>query len=129
MSQLVLVVDDSPTTRKFIAFSLRLIGCRVIEAMDGHDALEQLARNPETALIFTDLNMPNMDGLSLLRAVRGSAAFAGVPVLVLTSEQDEPVRNQSLQAGAEDYLVKPFSSEQVQQCAQKYLDGLRRTGT
>ncbi len=128
MADLVLVVDDSPTTRKFVAFSLRLIGCRVIEAMDGQDALEQLARNPETALIYTDLNMPNMDGLSLLRAVKSSVAFAGVPVVVLTSEQDDPVRRESLTAGAEDYLVKPFSSEQVQQSAQKHL-GRLRTGT
>ena len=129
MPELVLVVDDSPTTRKFVAFSLRLLGCRVIEAMDGQDALDQLARNPETALIFTDLNMPNMDGLSLLRAVKSSPAHAHLPVLVLSSEQDDPVRQESLAAGADDYLVKPFSSEDVQRAAERFLGPLHRTGT
>ena len=129
MPELVLVVDDSPTTRKFVAFSLRLLGCRVIEAMDGQDALDQLERNPDTALIFTDLNMPNMDGLSLLRAVKGSVALAHIPVLVLSSEQDDPVRQESLAAGADDYLVKPFSSEDVQRAAERFLGPLHRTGT
>ncbi|HVP39317.1 MAG TPA: response regulator [Candidatus Saccharimonadales bacterium] len=129
MPELVLVVDDSPTTRKFVAFSLRLLGCRVIEAMDGQDALDQLERNPDTALIFTDLNMPNMDGLSLLRTVKGSVAHAHIPVLVLSSEQDDPVRQESLAAGADDYLVKPFSSEDVQRAAERFLGPLHRTGT
>jgi two-component system, chemotaxis family, chemotaxis protein CheY len=129
MADLVLVVDDSPTTRKFIAFSLRLLGCRVIEAMDGQDALEQLSRNPLTALIFTDLNMPNMDGLALLRAVKGSEAFGKLPVLVLSSEQDDPVRQESLAAGADGYLVKPFNSEDVQRAAERFLGPLRKTGT
>src|SRR5262245_57283216 len=97
---LVLVVDDSPAVRKFVAFSLGLIGCRVVEAMDGQDALEQLARNPATALIVTDLNMPNMDGLSFVRAVKTSGGFTGVPVVVLSSEQDAPVLSEAMRAGA-----------------------------
>jgi two-component system, chemotaxis family, chemotaxis protein CheY len=129
MADLVLVVDDSPTTRKFVAFSLRLMGLRVIEAMDGQDALEQLARNPETALIFTDLNMPTMDGLALLRTVKQSEAFGKLPVLVLSSEQDEPVRLESMAAGADAFLVKPFSSDDVQRAAGQFLAPLRKTGS
>ena len=127
MSHLVLVVDDSASVRKFVAFTLRLKGYRVIEAMDGQDGLEQLAGNPETALVVTDLNMPNMDGLSFIRALKGSQAYAHVPVIVLSSEQDEPVRTLGQKAGAEAYLVKPFSPDKLQSTAEALVPPLRKS--
>ncbi len=127
MSNLVLVVDDSPAVRKFVAFTLRMVGCRVIEAMDGQDGLEQLARHPDTALIVTDLNMPNMDGLSLIRSLRESATFGTVPIIILSSEQDAPVREESLTAGANAYLVKPFSPGALQEAVEPFLGPLRKS--
>lgn len=127
MPHLVLVVDDFPAIRRFVAFSLRMVNCRVIEAMDGQDGLEQLARNPETSLVVTDLNMPNMDGLSFIRAIKESTGFAGVPVVILSSEQDKSIREVSLQAGANAYLVKPFSPEALQEVVGSILGPLRKS--
>jgi two-component system chemotaxis response regulator CheY len=127
MQNLVLVVDDSPSVRKFVSFSLRLAGCKVIEAMDGQDGLEQLARHPETSLVVTDLNMPNMDGLSLIRALKESPGLCKVPVIILSSEQDEPVREESLKAGADAFLVKPFAPEVLQEAVRQLIGPMRKS--
>ena len=127
MSHRVLVVDDSAAVRKFVAFALRMVGCQSIEAMDGQDALEQLARNPDTDLIVTDLNMPNMDGLTLIRELKASGGYARIPVVILSSEQDEPIREISRQAGADAYLVKPLSPETLQQTVQILLGPTRKS--
>ena len=127
MSHRVLVVDDSAAVRKFVAFALRMVGCQSIEAMDGQDGLEQLARNPDTCLVVTDLNMPNMDGLTLIRELKASGGYARIPVVILSSEQDEPIREISRQAGADAYLVKPLSPETLQQTVQILLGPTRKS--
>ena len=127
MSELILVVDDSPAVRKFVAFSLRLLECRVLEAMDGQDAMEQLARHPEIALVVTDLNMPNMDGITFIRQVRQSPRHAALPVVVLSGENEDPIREEALKSGANMVLIKPFSSEMVQDVARQFLEGLRNS--
>jgi two-component system chemotaxis response regulator CheY len=127
MSNLVLVVDDSPAVRKFVAFSLRLLDCKVLEAMDGQDAMEQLARHPDVGLVVTDLNMPNMDGLTFIREVRRSPRHAALPIVVLSGENEDPIREEAQKSGATAILIKPIIAEVVQDVARQYLDGLRHT--
>jgi len=107
----VLVVEDNPELRDFIASILsRRYG--VLTADDGAQALEKaLALNPD--LILTDLMMPNMGGEGLVRQVRQDARMAGVPILVVTARVDEEVRTSLLTSGAQDYLIKPFSAEEL----------------
>ena len=108
----VLVVDDDGVTRKFLQFLLRSQGFGVRAAADGIEALELLARE-EVDLVITDLNMPRLDGLELIRRIRAHPAAAGIPVILLTTEGDEESRRQGVEAGASEYLVKPVSGEQL----------------
>jgi two-component system chemotaxis response regulator CheY len=107
MSQTILVVDDSPTVIKFLAFSLKSQGYQVVSACDGMDALEKMSSLPkEPDLIITDLNMPNLDGYGLIETVRQSRRQ--VPIIILSSEQDTADRDRGMAVGANAYLVKPF---------------------
>jgi two-component system, chemotaxis family, chemotaxis protein CheY len=107
MSQTILVVDDSPTVIKFLAFSLKSQGYHVVSACDGMDALEKMSSLPaEPDLIITDLNMPNLDGYGLIETVRQSRRQ--MPIIILSSEQETADRDRGLAVGANAYLVKPF---------------------
>jgi len=107
----VLVVDDSSTTRLIIGRILREAGLDVLEAGDGRQALERLQDAPDVALMLVDWNMPVMDGLEFVKAVRADRAFDGVRIMMVTTEteQDQVVR--ALEAGADEYLMKPFTKE------------------
>ena len=111
MLQTILVIDDSPTVVKFVSFSLRTQGYNVMTACDGMDAIEKLsATGTDVALIITDLNMPNLDGFSLIRTLRESERHARTPIVILTSQDGEDDRDRGLKVGANSYLVKPFKS-------------------
>lgn len=103
----ILIVDDSKMTRDFYAYVLRSAGYDVIEAFDGADAIEKLYRNDDIACIITDINMPNMDGLTMLRKIRTISDFAQIPVIVITTIDRPEEKLESLKAGASFYLVKP----------------------
>jgi two-component system chemotaxis response regulator CheY len=106
-----LVVDDSSTTRLIISRILREAGVEVVEAGDGREALARLEDAPAVGLMLVDWNMPVMDGLELVKAVRADRAYDHVRIMMVTteSEQDQVVR--ALQAGADEYLMKPFTKE------------------
>jgi two-component system chemotaxis response regulator CheY len=106
-----LVIDDSRTVRIIIGRILREIGLEVIEASNGREALEQLDRFPDVALMLVDWNMPEMDGYEFLRAVRSQRAYDAVRILMVTSESQSEQVIRALNAGANEYLMKPFSKD------------------
>lgn len=111
MGRKVLVVDDSPTIIKFVAFSLKSNGFEVISAADGMDALEKLSHlEAGVDLVITDLNMPNVDGYELIATLRQNPRFRKLPIIILSSEESEQDKVKGRQAGADAYLVKPFKS-------------------
>ena len=106
-----LVIDDSRTVRIIIGQILREIGMEVLEARDGVEALEQIKRNPDVDLMLVDWNMPEMNGLDFIRAVRSDRAYDAVRILMVTSESQGEQVIQALKAGANEYLMKPFNKE------------------
>lgn len=119
---LIMVVDDSPTVVKFVSFALRASGCKVVTACDGMDALEKLSSLEEEAdLIITDLNMPNVDGYELIKTVRENPAYSKVPIIILSSEEEDKDRKLGTEVGASSYLVKPFKPPVLMAEVSKYL--------
>ncbi len=112
MSKRILLVDDSASLRQVEKLVLSGAGYEVVEAEDGRDALAQLARQP-VHLILTDLNMPNVDGIGLIRAVRSEAAHRLLPVVIVTTESQEAKKSEGRAAGATGWIVKPFTPEQL----------------
>src|SRR5262245_53314539 len=106
MSKRILVVDDSDETRKHLEGMLKPLGFEIFHAVDGVDALEQLRSEPAD-LAIVDLNMPRLDGLSLVRELRTSSTWSGLPVILMTTERREAEVRRAMEAGANLYLVKP----------------------
>ncbi len=110
----VLVVDDSPTMRGMIQRALAASGYRVVSAADGMDALRQLQETTVQA-ILTDINMPRMDGLAFIRAVRQQDGLARTPILALTTEGEADMKAAGKAAGATGWIVKPFDPDQLRE--------------
>lgn len=122
MAQIILVVDDSPTVVKFVAFSLKNGGYDVVTACDGMDAVEKVSNMSEDVdLVITDLNMPNLDGYGLIDTLRQNPKHRKTPIIILSSEAEEEDRRQGLEVGANSYLVKPFRSSLLLSEVAKYL--------
>lgn len=112
MSMTILTVDDSRTMRDMLLLALTEAGFDVVQAEDGVDALERLeAVQPD--VIITDINMPRMDGFSLIEALRGHARHRATPILVLTTESEPARKERARQAGATGWIVKPFNPEKL----------------
>lgn len=120
MSKTVLAVDDSGSLRQMVAFSLKASGYGVIEAVDGQDALNK-AKQQQVDLVLTDQNMPVMDGLSLIRALRGLQNYQKVPILMLTTESGDEMKAQGRAAGASGWLVKPFDPARLIEVVKKLI--------
>jgi len=112
MSKRVLTVDDSKTMRDMVAFTLRSAGFDVGEAEDGVKALAVLSAKPAD-LVITDLNMPNMDGITLIQKLRADPKYRATPILMLTTEGDPNKKAEGRSAGATGWLVKPFNPEKL----------------
>lgn len=119
MAKIILTVDDSASVRQLVRFTLSGAGYQVIEAVDGVDALRKLT--VPVHLIVTDLNMPQLDGIGLIREVRGKPAYKGVPILMLTTESQASKKQEGKAAGATGWIVKPFSPEQLLAVIKKVL--------
>jgi two-component system chemotaxis response regulator CheY len=118
----VLIVEDSPTMRQLISFALkRLRGVSIIEASDGVDGLKKLSAE-KFDLIFTDINMPIMDGLKLVSLVRNDANYKGTPIVVITTEGAQEDRERALALGANDYITKPIQPNKILDIARKLLN-------
>ena len=115
----VMTVDDSASVRQMVAFTLKNAGYAVIEASDGKDAVAKLQGKVD--MVITDLNMPNMDGISLIKAVRAQAAYKFIPIIMLTTESQAGKKQEGKDAGATGWIVKPFKPEQLLAVVQKVL--------
>jgi two-component system chemotaxis response regulator CheY len=120
MTASILTVDDSPSLRMAIRIALTGAGYDVTEAGDGVEGLTA-ASAAKFDMIITDLNMPNMDGLTMIRELRKDPAQCGTPIIFLTTESDDAMKQQAKAAGATGWLVKPFVPEQLVKVARKVL--------
>jgi len=120
MSKTVLIVDDSASLRQVVAISLRGAGYETIEAGDGVEALSKLGEN-KINLIISDLNMPNMDGLSLVRAIKSLPTYKFTPIIMLTTEISSDKKEAGREAGAKAWMVKPFKPEQMLAAVSKLI--------
>jgi len=116
----ILTADDSASMRQMIAFTLQNAGYRVIEAVDGNHALTRLSGAPVQMLI-TDLNMPGIDGIELIRRVRALPAYKYIPIVMVTTESEESKKQQGRAAGATAWIVKPFRAEQLVAVVKRFL--------
>jgi two-component system chemotaxis response regulator CheY len=114
----VLTVDDSRTMREMVSMTLRGAGFDVVQADDGVNALKVLQTN-EVDVIITDLNMPNMDGLELVRELRAKPKFKGKPILFLTTRNGDEDKAKGRAAGATGWIVKPFDPQRLVQVVNK----------
>ncbi|MDD5284379.1 MAG: response regulator [Desulfuromonadaceae bacterium] len=112
MHKIIMAVDDSASVRQMVAFTLSQGGYDVIEAADGRDGLAKL-RGAKCDMIVTDLNMPNLDGIGMIREVRNDPAHRNVPIVMLTTESQEVRKQEGKAAGATGWIVKPFKPEQL----------------
>jgi two-component system chemotaxis response regulator CheY len=119
MSKTIMTVDDSASVRQMVSLTLKDAGYTVIEACDGKDALNKL--NGPVDMIVTDLNMPNMDGIEFIKAVRANAKYKFVPVVMLTTESQAAKKDAGKAAGATGWIVKPFKPDQLLAVAKKLL--------
>ncbi len=119
MGKTIMTVDDSASVRQMVGFTLKKAGFSVIEASDGKDALGKL--QGEVNLIVTDLNMPNMDGIELIKNVRKNPAYKFVPIVMLTTESQASKKQEGKQAGATGWIVKPFKPDQLLAVVNKLL--------
>ena len=120
MAKTILAVDDSTSIRQMVAFTLKSAGYVVIEAADGMEGLDK-ARTNAIDLILTDQNMPKMDGLALIKSLRGLPQFATTPILMLTTESSDAMKTQGRAAGATGWLVKPFDPHKLLEVVKKVI--------
>ncbi len=120
MSKNVLTVDDSPSLRQMVAFTLKGAGYRVVEAADGRDGLAK-ARAEHFELVLTDQNMPQMDGLQLIEALRAIPDYKRVPIVMLTTESSADMKTKGRAAGATGWMVKPFDPSRLLEVVQKVI--------
>lgn len=120
MAKTILAIDDSASIRKMVQFTLKGAGYTVIEAVDGQDGLER-AKAQTVNLVLTDQNMPNMDGLTLIRNLRAMDSYKAVPILVLTTESSNEMKLAGRAAGATGWLVKPFAPKGLVDVVKKVI--------
>lgn len=113
MGKKVLIVDDSRTIRQQVSFTLAKGGFVVVEAEDGKDGIEKLRGNPDVAMIISDVNMPNMNGLEMVEAINADADLSHPPIVMLTTEGSGELVERAKKAGAKGWLVKPFKPDQL----------------
>jgi len=116
----ILAVDDSASMRQMVSFTLKNAGFAVTEAVDGMDAWEK-AQQRDFTLVLTDQNMPRMDGLTLIKSLRGMPQYASTPILMLTTESSDAMKSQGRAAGATGWLVKPFDPQKLIEVVRKVI--------
>ncbi len=120
MAKRILTADDSASVRQMVSFTIKNAGYEVVEAVDGKDALSKLNGSP-IHMVVTDLNMPNLDGIGLLKGIRANPAYKFIPVILLTTESQESKKLEGKAAGATGWIVKPFKPEQLIAVIKKVL--------
>jgi two-component system chemotaxis response regulator CheY len=120
MSKTIMTVDDSASIRQMVSFTLQEEDYNVIEASDGKDALSKM-NGGNLDLIITDLNMPNMNGIELIKVLRMDPTHQYIPIIMLTTESQNHKKMEGKAAGATGWLVKPFVPEQLVQVVKKVI--------
>lgn len=121
MGKTALIVDDSRTMRQMVAFTLTNAGFTVIEAEDGKDAVNKVSAGTKLDIIVTDLNMPEMDGITLIKELRRLTAYKFTPILMLTTESAMDKKKEGKEAGATGWIVKPFNPDVLLKTIAKVL--------
>ena len=117
----ILIVDDSASLRQVVGIALKGAGYDVVEACDGKDALGKLGSTDKVNLIISDVNMPNMDGITFLKEVKKLANYKFTPVIMLTTEAGNDKLQEGRAAGAKAWVVKPFKPAQMLQAVSKLV--------
>jgi two-component system, chemotaxis family, chemotaxis protein CheY len=120
MNKTIMTVDDSASIRQMVSFTLRGAGYSIIEAKDGQDALSRI-NGSAIHMVITDLNMPNLDGIGLIRSLRTIQAFKFIPIIMLTTESQMEKKLAGKAAGATGWIVKPFTQDQLIAVVKKVL--------
>lgn len=120
MSKKALVVDDSTSMRQMVVFTMQSLGFETIEGCNGQDALDNVKGN-QVDVVITDLNMPTMDGMTLIRELRAKPEFKFTPILMLTTESQGSKKQEGKAAGATGWIVKPFVPDQLVQVINKVV--------
>ena len=120
MGKTILIVDDSSSMRQVVGITLKQAGYELIEASDGKDALSKLG-GQKIHLVISDVNMPNMDGITFVREMKKTAAYRFVPVVMLTTEGTDEKKKAGQDAGAKAWVVKPFQPQQLLAVVTKLL--------
>jgi two-component system chemotaxis response regulator CheY len=120
VAKLIMSADDSASVRQMVTFTLKQNGYDVIEAVDGKDALTKLSAQ-KVDMLLTDLNMPNLDGIGLIKGVRAGALNKFIPIVMLTTESNDTKKAEGKAAGATGWIVKPFKPEQLIAVVKKVL--------
>ncbi|MBF0377641.1 MAG: response regulator [Desulfamplus sp.] len=120
MSKTIMTADDSSSIRQMVSFTLKQAGYSVVEAIDGSDALNKLKTNAVHMLI-SDLNMPKIDGIELIKQVRAMPQYKFIPIIMLTTESQADMKQKGKAAGATGWIVKPFQPEQLLSVIKKVL--------
>jgi two-component system chemotaxis response regulator CheY len=120
MAKTVLTVDDSPSIRQMVAFTLKGAGYDIVEAADGQEGLDK-AKGRSVDLVLTDQNMPVMDGLTLIKNLRGLPSYKSTPILMLTTESSDAMKTSGRAAGATGWLVKPFDPQKLLDVVKKVI--------
>ncbi len=121
MTKTVLTVDDSASMRQMVSFTLRSAGYDVVEAADGEEGLEKATRGRVVSLVITDQNMPRMDGLTLVKALRATVQHKTTPIVILTTESSAEMKAQGKAAGATGWMVKPFEPGTLLKVVEKVI--------
>ncbi len=117
----ILIVDDSVSILELLKLILEQEGYKVISASDGKDALKHFTEKADIDLLLTDLHMPNMNGLELIKEVRKKAEFKYMPILFLTTETKTEIKKEAKEAGATGWITKPFDKERLLRTIKKVL--------
>ena len=119
MAKRIMTVDDSASVRQMVAMTLKKEGYDVVEASDGKDALSKMTGAID--MVITDLNMPNLDGIGLIKGIRAQAAYKFIPIVMLTTESQAGKKAEGKSAGATGWIVKPFTPDQLLAVVKKVL--------
>ena len=120
MSKTILVVDDSVVVRQVVSLTLRSAGFSIVDAVNGADALKRL-QSTQVEMIITDLNMPEMDGITFIREVRSRDDVRHLPIVMLTTVSQEGRKQEGRMAGATAWVYKPFSARQLLDTVRKFI--------
>jgi len=120
MAKTIMTIDDSASIRQVVGITLKKAGYEVLEACDGRDALGKLT-GQKVHLILCDVNMPNMDGIAFLKEIRQVAAYKFTPIIMLTTESQDAMKQAGKAAGARAWVVKPFKPEQMLSAIEKLV--------